>query len=63
MTASTERPGSGAPRGHQHAWALLQFELVGGHPVVSQRCESCGHVRHYRAWERYWTPPTASSGH
>ena len=34
----------------------MQFELVDDHPVVRQHCASCGLVRRYRAWERYWTP-------
>jgi hypothetical protein len=41
---------------HEHAWALMRFELVDDRPMVRQRCETCGFVRGYRAWERYWTP-------
>ena len=41
---------------HAHAWALMQFELVDEHPVVRQQCVTCGFVRRYRAWERYWDP-------
>jgi hypothetical protein len=41
---------------HGHAWAMLEFELVDGRPVVRQACGSCGAVRRYRAWERYWDP-------
>ena len=65
-SASARRPAaapgqpSGTPAGHEHAWALMQFELVDDHPVVRQRCETCGHVRRYRAWERYWTPPASA---
>ena len=41
---------------HQHAWGPTWFELVDQRPLVRERCESCGFVRGYRAWERYWTP-------
>jgi hypothetical protein len=51
----------GSPVGHEHAWALMQFELANGHPVVRQHCGTCGLVRRYRAWERYWSPPNSAS--
>lgn len=41
---------------HDHAWALMRFELADDRPVVRQTCMTCGFVRAYRAWERYWTP-------
>ena len=44
---------------HRHAWAQMAFELVDGRPVVREACASCGLVRRYRAWERYWTPGAA----
>jgi hypothetical protein len=44
---------------HEHSWARMEFELVDDHPVVRQRCEACGFVRRYRAWERYWVPDAA----
>jgi hypothetical protein len=34
----------------------MRFELVDDRPVVRQTCVTCGFVRGYRAWERYWTP-------
>lgn len=64
----SEAPGVGRPApdarqgprtpapAHAHAWARMEFELVDDHPVVRERCETCGHVRRYRAWERYWDP-------
>jgi hypothetical protein len=71
MVASDPGPGLSAPEagqrrdtppGHEHAWALVQFELVDDHPVVRQHCTTCGLVRRYRAWERYWSPTTAAHG-
>ncbi|HEY3336015.1 MAG TPA: hypothetical protein VGK16_12360 [Candidatus Limnocylindrales bacterium] len=50
---------AGAACAHEHAWSLVRFELVDDRPVVRQTCETCGIVRGYRAWERYWTPGTA----
>ena len=41
---------------HAHAWGPMWFELTDERPMVRQRCETCGFVRGYRAWERYWTP-------
>ena len=41
---------------HEHTWGLMRFELVGDRPLVRQQCQTCGFVRGYRAWERYWTP-------
>jgi hypothetical protein len=41
---------------HRHAWAAMAFELVDARPVVRETCSTCGLVRRYRAWERYWTP-------
>jgi RNase P subunit RPR2 len=34
----------------------MAFELVDDRPMVRETCETCGTVRRYRAWERYWTP-------
>jgi hypothetical protein len=48
-------PGEPAPA-HEHVWGLMRFELVDDRPTVRQQCETCGFVRGYRAWERYWTP-------
>jgi hypothetical protein len=48
--------GSPAAPGHDHAWGLVRFELVDDRPMVDQRCEACGAVRRYRAWDRSWTP-------
>jgi hypothetical protein len=48
-------PGNPAPA-HAHAWAGMRFELVDGHAFVIETCESCGHVRRYRAFERFWDP-------
>lgn len=55
-------PSLPATETHVHTWGLMQFELVDDHPVVRQRCEACGFVRRYRAWERYWTPDAHSPG-
>ena len=41
---------------HRHRWGQMAFELVDDRPMVRETCETCGHVRRYRAWERYWTP-------
>ena len=41
---------------HEHTWGLMRFELVDDRPLVRQQCQTCGFVRGYRAWERYWTP-------
>jgi len=41
---------------HAHAWAGMRFELVEDHAFVIETCESCGHVRRYRAFERFWDP-------
>ena len=41
---------------HRHAWGRMAFELVDDRPMVRETCETCGLVRRYRAWERYWTP-------
>ena len=41
---------------HEHVWGLMRFELVDDRPLVRQECQTCGFVRGYRAWERYWTP-------
>ena len=41
---------------HAHAWAGMRFELVDGHAFVVETCEACGHVRRYRAFERFWDP-------
>jgi hypothetical protein len=46
------------PAAHRHAWAQLVFELVDERPMVRETCATCGLVRRYRAWERYWTPGT-----
>ncbi len=43
-------------RVHVHVWGLMRFELVDDRPLVRQECQTCGFVRGYRAWERYWTP-------
>jgi hypothetical protein len=45
---------------HAHAWAGMRFELVDGHAFVIETCESCGHVRRYRAFERFWDPAAPS---
>jgi hypothetical protein len=37
----------------------MAFELVDDRPMVRETCKSCGLVRRYRAWERYWTPGAA----
>ena len=52
MTAPAREAGPA----HLHAWAQMAFELVDDRPMVRETCESCGRVRRYRAWERYWTP-------
>ena len=41
---------------HRHASRRMAFELVDDRPMVRETCETCGTVRRYRAWERYWTP-------
>ena len=46
----------GDAQAHVHAWSPIRFELVDDRPVVRQTCATCGLVRGYRAWERYWTP-------
>ena len=48
-------PGGPTPA-HEHVWGLMRFELVDDRPLVRQQCQTCGFVRGYRAWERYWTP-------
>ena len=40
---------------HRHTWVQMAFELVDDRPIVRETCESCGLVRRYRAWVRYWT--------
>ena len=57
-TAAVRRPAGATqtPPVHRHSWAAMAFELVDGRPVVRETCETCGLVRRYRAWERYWTP-------
>ena len=57
MTATRdEAPATVADRAHRHRWAQMAFELVDERPMVRETCETCGLVRRYRAWERYWTP-------
>ena len=62
MSASIGTPAepAGVPRTtapvHEHGWGLMRFELVDDRPLVRQECQTCGFVRGYRAWERYWTP-------
>ena len=62
MSASigTSAEPAGVPRTpvpvHEHVWGLMRFELVDDRPLVRQQCQTCGFVRGYRAWERYWTP-------
>ena len=46
---------------HVHAWAGMRFELVDGHAFVIETCEACGHVRRYRAFERFWDPAAPST--
>ena len=41
---------------HEHTWGPMRFELVDDRPLVRQQCQTCGFVRGYRAWERFWTP-------
>ena len=53
---ATTPPGDDGTPAHEHAWGLMRFELVDDRPMVQQRCDGCGAVRRYRAWERYWTP-------
>jgi hypothetical protein len=36
----------------------MRFELVDGHAWVIETCARCGHVRRYRAFERFWDPET-----
>ena len=56
MTAAPVRAAAAAADpGHQHAWGRMAFELVDDRPMVRETCETCGTVRRYRAWERYWT--------
>ena len=58
--AASSRPAATPPPepAHAHAWAGMRFELVDGHAVVIETCASCGHVRRYRACERFWDPAT-----
>ena len=57
MTAArAQLPGPAAAPAHRHAWGRMAFELVDDRPMVRETCETCGTVRRYRAWERYWTP-------
>ena len=53
-SAATEPP-SEAPT-HAHRWSAMRFELVDDRPFVAETCATCGAVRRYRAWERYWEP-------
>ena len=55
MTAPAREAGPA----HLHGWAQMAFELVDDRPMVRETCASCGLVRRYRAWERYWTPGAA----
>ena len=52
------RPGAMplAEPAHAHAWAGMRFELADGHAWVIETCPTCGHVRRYRAFERFWDP-------
>ena len=56
MTGSPGRVAAVVDPGHRHAWGRMAFELVEDRPMVRETCETCGKVRRYRAWERYWTP-------
>ena len=49
-------PATTADPVHRHRWGGMAFELVDDRPMVRETCETCGMVRSYRAWERYWTP-------
>jgi hypothetical protein len=49
-------PATTAEPVHRHRWGRMAFELVDDRPMVRETCETCGTVRRYRAWERYWTP-------
>jgi hypothetical protein len=42
--------------GHRHVWDAMRFELADGHAWVVETCATCGVVRRYRAFERFWTP-------
>ena len=57
MTAArAEAPARAADPAHQHRWGRMAFELLDDRPMVRETCDTCGTVRRYRAWERYWTP-------
>ena len=57
MTAArAQLPDTAAAAVHRHAWGRMAFELVDDRPMVRETCETCGTIRRYRAWERYWTP-------
>lgn len=43
---------------HRHAWAVVDFGIVDGRPMVRQRC-SCGTERQVPAFDRTWDPPRA----
>lgn len=45
---------------HAHAWAAMRFELRDGHAYVVETCATCGAVRSYRAFERFWDPSAPS---
>jgi hypothetical protein len=57
VIAAPGRVAAAAPEPvHRHAWGRMGFELLDGRPMVRETCATCGTVRRYRAWERYWTP-------
>ena len=56
MTAAPAQSVARTPdAAHRHAWGRMAFELD-DRPMVRETCETCGTVRRYRGWERYWTP-------
>jgi hypothetical protein len=40
----------------------MRFELVDDHAFVIETCATCGHVRRYRAFERFWDPERSPEG-
>ena len=59
--APREVAATGGDTAHRHAWGRMAFELADNRPMVRETCETCGAVRRYRAWERYWTPGAAET--
>ena len=50
-----------APVTHRHAWDAMRFELTDDHAWVVETCATCGQIRRYRAFERFWAPGSAES--